>query len=75
MCTRLRIFVTRFRGQKGSYLWAGWQRLPFGKGGAAVAEAEPEDQSSTSEAKSGPPLMVLVERRIGTGIVQDARIR
>ena len=44
----------------------GWlSKIPFGKGGAAVAEAEREDPVSTSNASSGPPLMVLVNDASG----------
>jgi len=44
----------------------GWlEKLSFGKAGAAVAEAEREDADSGSHAKSGPPLMVLVNDASG----------
>ena len=44
----------------------GWlEKLSFGRGGAAVAEAEREDADSTPVATSGPPLMVLVNDASG----------
>jgi hypothetical protein len=43
----------------------GWlAKIPFGRGGTAVAEAEPEDAGSTSET-TGPALMVLVNDASG----------
>ena len=44
----------------------GWlTKIPFGRGGAAVAEADREDAVSTADTTSGPQLMVLVNDASG----------